>query len=246
VSNARSKIQPVGAPGFGVLCERGPDLYSIDHPLRIGGVDFGTRTSLVLLPDGGVLVHSPGPLGGGVKEQVESLGPVRALVAPNCFHHLYVEENLRTWPDAALFLAPGLAEKKPALPSGETLGNTAPALWKDVLEQRLVRGMPKVGEVVFFHPKSHWLLLTDLAFNFHDAGGFLARQMLKIMGAWDRFGPSRLARSFMKDKDAIREDIDRILEWDFERILLGHGDIVQQDARALLRDSYREALRLGK
>jgi hypothetical protein len=237
-----SPIQRGPAPGFGEPCERGPDLYSIDHPLRLGGVDFGTRTTLVRLSSGGLFVHSPGPLGGGVKERIESLGPVRALVAPNCFHHLYVEENVRAWPDAELFLAPGLAEKKPALPAGRTLGSTPPALWKDDLDQVAVRGMPKVGEVVFFHPKSRYLLLTDLAFNFHHAGGFLARQMLKVMGAWDRFGPSRLARSFMKDKDAIREDIDRILEWDFERILLGHGDLVERDARACLRESYGEAL----
>jgi hypothetical protein len=39
------------------------DLVAIDHPLRLpGGVDLGTRSCLVRLSGGGVLIPTPGPL----------------------------------------------------------------------------------------------------------------------------------------------------------------------------------------
>jgi hypothetical protein len=227
---------------LGEVCERATDLYTIDHPLRLGGVELGTRTTLVRLSSGGLFVHAPGPLGGGVKGRIESLGRVEALVAPNLFHHFYIAENVSAWPQAELHLAPGLAEKVRRLPSGEVLGDTAPTLWASDLEQIVVSGMPRIGEIVFFHPKSKTLMITDLAFNMGAEGGFLARTMLKLMGAYDRFGPSRLARSFMKDKAALRESVGHILEWDFERITLTHGDIVEQDGHRLLATAYEEAL----
>jgi len=227
---------------LGEVCERGADLYTIDHPLRLGGVDIGTRTTLVRLSSGGLFVHSPGPLGGGVKGRIESIGRVEALVAPNLFHHFHIAENVSAWPQAELHLAPGLAEKVPRLPSGEPLGDSPPALWAEELEQIMVPGIPRMGEIVFFHPKSKTLLLTDLAFNIGAREGFLARNMLKLMGAYDRFGPSRLTRALMKDKAALRESVGHILEWDFERITLTHGDIVEQDAHRLLATAYEEAL----
>jgi hypothetical protein len=226
----------------GEVCERGADLYTIDHPLRLAGVEFGTRTTLVKLSNGGVFVHCPGPLAGGVKGRIEALGRVEALVAPNLFHHFYIAENVSAWPDAELHLAPGLPEKVRRIPSGQLLGETPPALWAGDLEQIVVSGMPKMGEVVFFHPKSKTLLLTDLVFNFGARDGFFARTMLKLMGAYDHFGPSRMARGFMKDKAALRECVGRILEWDFERITLTHGEIVEQDAHRKLATAYEEAL----
>ena len=38
------------------------DLWVIDHPLRVGGLRLGTRTTVARLSRGGVWVHSPGPL----------------------------------------------------------------------------------------------------------------------------------------------------------------------------------------
>lgn len=228
---------------LGEVCERASDLYTIDHPMRLGGVELGTRTTLVRLSSGGLFVHCPGPLGGGVKQRIDSLGPVEALVAPNLFHHFYIAENVAAWPSAELHLAPGLPEKMKRLPKGEPLVQMAPVTWANDLEQIMVDGIPRMSEVVFFHPASRTLLLTDLAFNMDDSAGFLGRMMLKLMGAYDRFGPSRLARSFITDKVALRASLDLILEWDIERITLTHGDVVEQGGHRTLAIAYEEVLR---
>jgi hypothetical protein len=105
-----------------------------------------------------------------------------------------------------------------------------------------VQGMPRMGEAVFYHPASRTLFLTDLAFNLHSVPGPFARTMLRLMGAWDRFGPSRLAHLFMKDKPALRRSIDQILEWDFDRITLTHGDVVETGGHELFERCWRESL----
>jgi hypothetical protein len=42
----------------------------------------------------------------------------------------------------------------------------------------------------------------------------------------------------IKDKRAMRKSIDRILEWDFDRVIMAHGQVVERDGRDLLRAGY--------
>jgi hypothetical protein len=106
------------------------------------------------------------------------------------------------------------------------------------LDQHLVRGMPKLNEVAFLHRPSRSLLIADLAFNFgHDVHWLLALVM-KFNGGLNRFGPSRFARSMIKDHGALRASLDRILSWDFDRIIVGHGDNVASGGREMLREAF--------
>jgi len=215
-------------------------LYSYDHPLKLGMADFGTRSTVVQLADGGLVIHSPGPWASTPVEQLRALGPVRALVAPNKFHHLFLAENCAQLAEASVFLAPGLARKRPRLPAGETLSETPPALWAGELEQIHVEGAPPLDEIVFFHPASRSLLLTDLCFNFGAVEGFMTKLTLRLTRAYDRFGPSRLAGFFMKDKAAVKASVDRILQWDFERVIVAHGDVLESGGRQALRQSFAQ------
>ena len=115
------------------------------------------------LPSGGLWVHAPVRLDAPTREALERLGPVVAIVAPNTFHYFFLEEYARAYPTAALFSAPGLAERCAGLPSGERLGDEAPALWAGVLDQRVFGPIRAVSEVIFLHRSSGTLILTDLA-----------------------------------------------------------------------------------
>jgi hypothetical protein len=44
----------------------------------------------------------------------------------------------------------------------------------------------------------------------------------------------------IKDKAAVRESADRVLEWDFDRILLTHKDIVERGGREAFRFAYED------
>jgi hypothetical protein len=200
---------------------------------------IGTRTTVVRLASGGLGVHSPGPLGDGVRDAIEKRGRVAALVAPNCFHHLFLSENAAAWPDAKIFLAPGLHAKLGDLPTAKTLGETAPEAWSGVLDQLLIAGAPRMGEVAFLHRASRTLLLTDLVFNIRARPSGLARWIMAANGMVGHFGPSRVARTlFFRDRRALRTSVDRILGWDFDRVILSHGEVVESGGRSLLEEAF--------
>ena len=92
--------------------------------------------------------------------------------------------------------------------------------------------------MVFFHAASRTLLLTDLAFNFRHCEQLWMRLFMRINGAYGRFGPSRLMRSMIKDKGALRGSLDRILAWNFDRVIVTHGELLESGGREALRAAF--------
>ncbi|MCG8590057.1 MAG: DUF4336 domain-containing protein [Proteobacteria bacterium] len=215
-----------------------PDLCTLALPLRVGSLQLGTRTSVVRLADGGLWVHSPGPLRPDQCDAIRALGPVRALVASNCLHHLHLAEAQRAFPDAQSYGAPGLPAKRADLEFAAELQESPPEAWRGVLEQHVVGGMPSVNEVAFFHAASRTLLLTDICFHLLHVGSRLQRVLLRLNDAYGRFGMTRYGRSLVRDRPALRRSIDRLLEWDFDRVLVTHGEVLESGGREALRESF--------
>jgi hypothetical protein len=214
------------------------DLWIIDHDFSMLGIPIGTRTTLLRLGDGGLFMHSPGPLTPELVDEINALGPLRCIVAPNEFHHLYVSENAEAWPEARVFLAKELPRKRSDLDYEEELADRAPALWQADLEQVWIQGAPSVNEVVFFHRRSRSLIVTDLAFNFSGRGPLLLRLFLWINAASGQLAFGRLIKIMFRDLELARESIERIFSWDFERVILCHGEVVETGGREKLRPCF--------
>lgn len=213
-------------------------VWTIDGSLRLGPMQLGTRTTAIRLRQGGLLLHSPGPLDAAVRAALEKQGPVRALVAPNALHHLYLSENAAAFPEAGIWVAPGVREKRDEPGGMVELGDRPPDLWAGDLEQVAIGGVPRFREIAFFHPASRTLLLTDLVFNFQHSDHWLTRQLLRINDGYGRFGPTRLMRSMIKDRAALRSSLDRVLDWDFERVVVSHGEVLESGGREALRRAF--------
>lgn len=220
-----------------MLTQHGPDLWTLDQPLKLGGAAFGTRSTIVRLPSGDLWVLSPTEPTAEVQAALNGLGPVRYLVAPNTFHHLYVPAAQAAWPQAELWISAALAAKKPGLSPTGLLDAPLPAEWSPVLQAIHLDGMPKLDETAFLHPGSATLVLTDLAFNFSPADWW-SNTMFRMAGCHDRFGPSYFCRSMMKDKAALRRSLDGLLAHDFSRLSLAHGGLVEQDGPDILREAF--------
>jgi hypothetical protein len=221
------------------LVPLGPGLWSLDQPFRAGGLELGLRTCVLRLADGSVLVHAPGPLDAEARAEIERLGPVRALIAPNLLHHLFLADAARAFPNARVYAAPGLRAKRGDVRIDEELGEEAPALWARELDQVVLGGVPRLGEVVFLHRASATLLCLDLCFNVRPPKPFATRLLMRANGAWDRFGPSRIFRfAILKDARVLRASLDRVLEWEFERVTVAHGDVLERGGREALRREF--------
>ena len=42
----------------------------------------------------------------------------------------------------------------------------------------------------------------------------------------------------LRDKAAARASLERLLSWDFEKIVLAHGRLIQKGGKAALRDAF--------
>lgn len=204
-------------------------------PLWVG--DVGTRMTVIRI-GGELLLHSPVAPDAELRAALDRLGHVRWLVGPNKMHHLYLSDFARACPDAELCGAPGLPEKRRDLSFQHVLDDAGPAPWRGELVHRLFRGAPALNEVVFLHRPSRSLLLTDLAFHVETGAPNRARLFHWIVGALGRFGPHRLVRVMIRDRAAARHSRDEILGWDFERVVVTHGSVLEHDGPARMAEAF--------
>lgn len=222
------------------------DLWVVERDQRFYGLPVGTRMTVVRLADGNLLLHAPVSLDAALRRELDALGPVRYAMAPNRLHHLYAGEVAGHYPGARLWVAPGLERKRPDLEIEGVLGDEAPTEWKGQLAQTFFRGRPYENEVVFLHRASRTLLLCDLAFNFGPKAHPATRLLMRLIRSYGRFGPSRLDPLLIRDRRAARESLERILTWDFDRVVMAHGDdVVERGGREALRRGYAWLLRDG-
>lgn len=214
-----------------------PNLWIVAQPdFDAGTGKVGTRMTVIRLADGGLFLHSPIKLDEETKRCLDGIGNVRAVVAPSRAHHLFVADYLKAWPGAKLYGPPGLVGDIPDfrarlgarrdLKLDAVLGDQPDLSWAGQIEQHLFKGAPWLNEVVFFHPSSRSVIFADLVMNI-PADLKTARIFFGVVGARGRFGPHRFIRWMIRDHKAARESVAQILDWDFDRVIVTHGDIVE-------------------
>ncbi len=215
-----------------------PEVWTAERPMRFLGLEMGTRMTLVRLASGGLWIHSPIALSAALRDAVDALGPVLAVVAPSLFHHLYVGEWMRAYPYASFSACPGLQEKRCDLAWTGVLGDEPEALWRGELEQVFFSARPLENEVVFFHRQSRSIVSSDFIFNLSTHASRLTRLAARVLGNGEP-GVTLLERVLIRDRAAAREQVGRVAAWDAERIVLAHGDVIGSDGTAVLERAYR-------
>jgi hypothetical protein len=220
-----------------------PNLWVVDQPDFGSGPakGIGTRMTVIRLASGGLFLHSPTKLDDETKGALDAIGEVQAVVAPSRAHHLFVGDYIKMWPAAKLYGPPGLvgdikdfrarSGARPDLKLDAVLGDEPQSEWAGEIDQQLFKGARWLNEVVFFHRPSRTAIFTDLVFNvpadFKDA-----RIFYTLVGGRGRFGPHRIVRMIIRDRKAARESVAKILEWDFDRVIVTHGDVLESGGKA--------------
>jgi hypothetical protein len=228
-----------------VLRQLAPDLWVAEQPLRFFGIEIGARMTVVRLPGSRLWLHSPLSRSPELAAELEALGSVELLVAPNRFHHLFVGEWQASYPNARLWVAPGLEAKRRDLATAGVLADAPPGDWAGSLEQVALGGFPLSNEVVFFHPPSATLIASDLAFNVGAGSPAWTRLAFRAAGAYGRLSTTLLERLLVRDRAAFRRSLERILDWPFARVIVAHGSVLEEDARAALARAYAWVLGAG-
>jgi len=226
-----------------LLREWADGVWIAEAPLRFYGFEFGTRMTVLRDADGSLALHSPIPLSPTLRSEIDEKGEVRHALSPNKLHHLYMGSVRDVYPQVRLYAPPGLAEKRPDIPFDEELSDKPPAAWAGVLDQHVVRGSRLMDEVVFLHHASATLLVADLCEHFGPDSRPLTRIMARVarMYARPRMPPDW--QFSFRDRAKTRASFERILSWDFDRVILAHGALLESGAKTHFEREYAWALR---
>lgn len=200
-----------------------------------GGMRMPCRATILRLPTGGMAIHSPVTIGEQAAREIDALGRVEVLIAPSCGHWVFLEAAKARYPNARVFAAAGLEKKLGKLPF-EPLPTSGAIDGLGMAVER-IGGAPAMGEHVFLHEASRTLVVSDLVFNVRRCESFMMRCVLRLTGTWNKTAQSRVWRLVVKDRAAAATSAAHVLSWDFERVVVGHGDVIEDDARQRMREA---------
>lgn len=237
-----------------VLKPIAPDVWIIDGPeIQMDyalGLKFGfpTRATVVRLPSGELWVHSPTALTPELEREIDALGPVRHLIAPNTIHYWWVADWKARYPLARAYAAPGVRRRSRQRFTAwdEDLDGRPPVAWAGVIDQVLAPG-GLVSEVIFHHAPSGTAILTDLIENFEPSRTTCLgwRLLTRWAGCADPNGsaPYDMRLSYRPRRDELRAAVRRTLDWAPRRAVLAHGRWYETNAQAELERAFGWALR---
>jgi hypothetical protein len=218
-------------------------LWVATAPHSFMGLRLGTRMTVARLAQGDLWVHSPIALTPELRVAVDALGPVKHIVAPSMFHHLFAGHWQSAYPGATLHGPSALARKRPDLRLSATLEEAAGASWATELVPVHIDGC-QLDETVFVHRATRTVVSSDLTENFATSPHWPTRMYLKASGVYGKVGWPRVLRIVYRDRAAASRSLDTLLEHPFDRIVIAHGDIISGDAKRALRQTF-EFLRRG-
>lgn len=218
----------------------GDRIWTGSFELKAVGLNIGRNVTAIQLSSGEVLIHSTAPFRNKAIEEIREIGEVAWITDPMLDHDTFSKQGAAAFSNA-VFLAPeGFAsldgvDQRPLLPS--------PVEWEPDIEVLLIEGAPSFSEHVFFHKPSKTLIVCDLLLNFPDVVSIWEGMLLRLgLGPYRAPGTSRRLKLAIKDKAAFRNSIEQVMKWDFESVVVGHGEPILQDARV---NAYRAFQRAG-
>ncbi len=101
-------------------------------------------------------------------------------------------------------------------------------------------------EVAFYHKPSRTLILVDWIENFSDRTPHLNWVTYLWLGVifrlWQHPQPAPEYQLGWQQRAAAQRSLQTILNWDFERIILAHGDLIETNAKAQARAAWTPPL----
>ena len=205
------------------------NVWHLQYPLKLLGADMQRHVAVMRLCSGQVVVHSTGPFTPQEIAGINALGPVGWIMDVMLRHDTFSKEGHAAFPQAT-FLGPNGFSDVVGFPTHPLI--PSPSAWGDEIAVLPVDGIPSVQEYAVLHRPSRTLIVADLFFDPDPAtSGWTHFLMSLVAGRKDGPGISRALKLATKDKAAFRQSLEKIGEWDFDRIIVGHGAMVPTDGK---------------
>ncbi len=214
-------------------------IWASERPVWFSGVRLRTRTSVVRLDDGRLLLHSPAPPSGGWLAQIAALGEVTWLVVPNCFHHLGTPAAAAAFPAAKILAPRSAAAKNPGLRidvdiRDSTFADAVPEFAVIPLE-----GVPFLDETLLYHRPTETLFGADVVLRADELDHWSWRFAARITGCYKRVRVPPDVKKQVADKAAAARALHVLQALPIKRLIVGHGGVIEQAPLAQLVEAWR-------
>lgn len=214
------------------------NIWLLTYPLRLAGLQIGRNVTVIRVRDGRLLIHSTAPFAAQDVAAISALGEPAWLVDASLFHDSFAKEGRKNFPDLP-YLAPQGFTKASGVST--TPLDPPPVAWAGEIDVLPLLGA-RAHEHVFYHRPSRTLIVCDLLFNFGPNASpwtrWFARHLMRLP---DGIGMSAFFRLTIGDRAAFQQSLRQMMDWPFDRIIVGHGDIIEANAKQIALDHFTRA-----
>ncbi|THE64940.1 DUF4336 domain-containing protein [Salinadaptatus halalkaliphilus] len=222
-----------------MLTRLGDRFWVFAEPLAFFGVEIGRIMSVIELSSGGLFVQSPAQLTPALKSALADLGEVRFVAPASKLHgHMYMEQYRAAYPDAELLAAPGLEARRPDLVFDQQVGDIPDPRWAPDIDHVVVAGHRWITELAYFHRRSRTVILGDIGFHIGPSSPLQTRLVARGLRVYKRIGPPIEFRYTIANERSFRRAIRDVLAWEFDRVVPGHGEIIESGGKEALLEGF--------
>lgn len=214
-------------------------IWTSTRAVWFSGVKLQSRSTVVRLSDGNLLLHSPPPPDEAMREALAALGPVRWVIVPNCFHHLGAPAAAACFKDATV-VGPATAQRH----------NKALRIDIDIHDRSLaaslaeftffpLRGVPFLDETVVYHHATETLIGADLALCAEPSDHWTWRWAARLMGCYQTLRVPPDVKKHLRDKAVTAQSLQAMLAVPIQRLVVGHASIITDNVAAKLAAAWR-------
>ena len=220
------------------------NIWTIDGPIAYDfGFAFTTRMTVVRLADRSLWVDSPVQVPFETLKTIVDTGTVRYLLAATPRHFWRLEAWHTLFPAAEVWSSRNTPLRLAAghLPMTGILTDTPNPGWADEIDQLVFKGNPFLDEVIFLHKPSHTVILGDLIqANPMMNGKHLRNALLRLSGgAHPNGGVGFDIRLTFTNRKLARQSLERLLSWDFDKLIIAHGNCIRNDAKSYVERAFQ-------
>ncbi|MEC6881749.1 DUF4336 domain-containing protein [Photobacterium piscicola] len=214
-------------------------IWYCDMPYRVAGAPMGHRMTIIRLDNHKLFIHSPIEITTSLQQQLSQLGEIAYVVTPNKNHNIYLSDWWLAYPQAYFYAPPGLIHKRSDLTFDGALGNQTPPHWQGQLLQTVIRGSDSMEEIAFCDPQSKTLIVGDALAWMVDSHHPLTFALAVINGCYFHPAMPWYWRITFSNRTQLRQAIQEILTWPFDRIILSHGRVIDNNAKAYFSAAFQ-------
>ena len=218
---------------------------------RMGIVPIGGRSTAIKLSDSSVWLLASTPLTDETRQQIDQLGPVKFIAVADMEHTGFITQYTDAYPEAKVYVPEGVAKKLGINVHEWTSDkNHNPMEYdtqvlKDEIKAEYFDGFIN-KDIAFLHVPSKTLIQADLLFNLPAHEQYSkSKELASNFTSW--FGTlspdSKIHQRFVynlaaTNKTSMAHSAYKVDQWDFDRIIPCHGDVIDTGGKEAWRKTY--------